>query len=241
MPRIAQKEIHVNIQMKMQLENPSDKRGSADALIVFDPEWGSVCIDPETGKKAKLYDHVPRNMKFSGGIQIWIMVPRYLLEGGGLFRVLPLNLSINKHYVTEEIQDAVDDAIEMLLEAEKPSSEEQIQQQLEGSNDATDRPCGRTKRLWMLWFFKNLLLIESNLRTIHFMSAEMTGAGESTFSDILARSDYLLELRLQEPDDWLKTVIQTAWNSGRPLIPLKDCQTMREVLAWITITPISNN
>ena len=241
MPRVAQKEIHVNIQMKMQLENPSAEGRPGTDLIVFDPGWGSVCIDPETGKTAKLYDHVPRSMKFSGGIQIWILVPRYSLEGAGLFRVLPANLCVYKHYVTEEIQDAVNDAIEMLSEAEKPNREEQIQRQLDGNSDATDHPCSRTKWLWTLWFFKNLLLIESMLRMIHFMSAAMTGAGESTFSEILARSDYLLELRLQEPDDWLKTVIQTAWNSGRPLIPLRDCQTMREVLAWIMIIPISNN
>ena len=155
-----------------------------------------------------------------------------------MFRVLPANLCVYKHYVAEEIQDAVDDAIEMLSESEKPSDAERIQQQLDGNGDAAGRPCDRTKRLWVLWFFRNLLLIESMLRMIHFMNAAMTGAGETTFLEILSQSDYLQDLRLKEPDGWLKTVIQTAWNSGRPLIPLRDCQTMREVLALFAVTPI---
>lgn len=37
MPTIAQKEIIVNAQMKMQLENPSGKEHSDAELIVFDP------------------------------------------------------------------------------------------------------------------------------------------------------------------------------------------------------------
>lgn len=241
MPRVAQKEINVNIQMKIQMEKSTEERPSSAEQIVYDPGWGSVFIDPVTGKTAKLYDHVPRTMKFSGGIQIWILVPRYSLEGAGLFRVLPANLCVYKQYVTEEIQDAVDEAIEMLTGSEKPRDEELIQQQLDGNGDTEERPCDRTKWLWILWFFKNLLLIESILRMIHFMNAEMTAAGESRFSEILFRSDYLLELRSQEPDDWLKIVIQTAWNSGMPLNPLRDCQTVREVLERITVTPISTN
>ncbi len=80
--------------MKMQMESSSADSFSDRDLIVYDPGWGIECIDPVTGKTAKLYDHVPRSMKFSGGVQIWILVPRYSLEDGGLFRVLPANLCV---------------------------------------------------------------------------------------------------------------------------------------------------
>lgn len=239
MPRIAQKELSVNTQMKMQMEISSADSFSDRDLIVYDPGWGIECIDPVTGKTAKLYDHVPRSMKFSSGVQIWILVPRYSLEDGGLFRVLPANLCVYKQYVAEEIQDVVDEAIEKLTKAEKPGREEQIQQQLEGNEDISDHPCDRTKWLWVLWFFRNLLQMEAILRMIHFMNATRTGAGESTFSEILGRSDYLLELRSKERDDWLKIVIQTAWNSDQPLIPLRGMETMQEVLELLTVHPLS--
>ena len=122
---------------------------------------------------------------------------------------------------------------------EKASSEELLQQQLNGSEDASGRPCDRTKWLWMLWFFRNMLLIESILRMIHFMSAAMTCAGESTFSEIMNRADYLLELRTKEPEDWLKIVIQSAWNSGRPLIPLRGMESIQDIWTVITVQPIS--
>ena len=239
MPRIAQKEINVNVQMKMQMEESSGKGCTELEMIVFDPEWGDVCKDPVTGKTAKLYDHVQRNMKFSGGIQIWILVPRYSIESGELFRVLPANLCPYKHYVTEEIQDVIDETIEKLTESEKPDREEQLQQQLNGSEDASGHPCDRTKWLWVLWFFRNLLLIESILRMVHFMNAAIIGAGESTISEIMIRSDYLLELRSKEREDWLRIVIQTAWSSGLLLIPLRGMETMREVLQVLAVHPIS--
>ena len=239
MPRVAQKEINVNVQMKMQMEKATAEGSSEPEMIVFDPGWGAVCIDPVTGKTAKLYDHVPRSMKFCGGIQVWILVPRYSLEGEGLFRVLPANLCIFKHYVVEEIQDIIDGGIEELVGTEKASGEELLQQQLDGSEDASGRPCDRTKWLWVLWFYRNLLLIESILRMIHFMSAEMTCAGESTFSGIMNRTDYLHELRTKEPEDWLKIVIQSAWNSGRPLIPLRGMESIHDIWTVISVHPIS--
>ena len=157
MPRVAQKEINVNVQMKMQMEKSSEEGCIEPEMIVFDPGWGAVCIDPVTGKTAKLYDHVPRSMKFSGGIQIWIQVPRYSLESGELFRVLPANLCAYKHYVIEEIQDTVDEAIGKLTESERSGREEQLQEQLNGSEDASGHPWDRTKWLWMLWFFRKEL------------------------------------------------------------------------------------
>lgn len=240
MPRIAQKEMIVNLQIKMQLEKSIDKGLVRTELPVFDSGWGRTCVDPETGKPAKLYDHVPRCMKFAHGGQIWILVPRYAIDGVGLIRVLPSNLCVYKHYVVEEIQDTVDDAVEMLLGAEKTKRAEQIQRQLDGSDVTADHPCSRTKWLWTLWFFKNLLLIESVLRMVHFMNAVMTGAGETTLSEILNDSDYLTRLRINEPEDWLKIVIQTAWNSGRPLVPLRDSQTLRKVLSYLAVMPLSN-
>lgn len=199
MPRVAQKEINVNIQMKIQMEKSSEEGPSSAEQIVYDPGWGSVFIDPVTGKTARLYDHVPRTMKFSSGIQIWILVPRYSLEGAGLFRVLPANLCVYKQYVTEEIQDAVDEAIEMLTESEKPRDEELIQQQLDGNGDTEERPCDRTKWLWILWFFKNLLQIESILRMIHFMNAEMPSI-DGHLQEEARTAIELIRNRIHNPD-----------------------------------------
>jgi len=59
MIRIAEKELVVNQQMRMQLEC----RSSETELFVFDPGWGEKHVDPQTGKIAKFYDRVPRNMQ----------------------------------------------------------------------------------------------------------------------------------------------------------------------------------
>lgn len=239
MPRVSQKEIIVNQQIRMQLEGGGG--ASATDLYVFDPGWGSECVDPCTGKTAKMYDHVPRSMKFSGGTQVWFLVPRYVLEGGGMFRVLPANLSENKHYAVEVIQDEVDDEIESLLEEEKKPKDEKRKAELEGSNDAEERPCSRTKWLWKLWFLKNLLQIESVLRRIQFVAATMAGEAALRFKEILLHANYLGELRTQQPENWLHTVIQAACNSGMPLVPLRECQTIPKVLSWIAVDPISNS
>ncbi len=235
MIRIAEKEISVNIQMKMQLED-----GNFQAkLYVFDPGWGDMHVDPVTGQMAKLYDHVLRNMKLSGGIQIWFLVPRYrLLDGSCMFRVLPRNLCEYKHYAAEVIQDEIDRELETML-SEDPTTEEEIQGLLNGDQDAEERPCERTKWLWRLWFYRNLLQIESVLRMICMIQAEITYAKANTLEAILIHSDYMLELRTEQPDNWLKVIIQAACNSGRPLIPLRAVQSIREVWEWITVHPVS--
>ena len=235
MPRIAEKELSVNLQMKMQLEDGS----SESELFVFDPGWGDKHVDPVTGQIAEFYDHVLRNMKLSGGIQLWFFIPRYkLADGSCLFRVLPRNLCVFKHYAVEVIQDEIDRELEATL-SEESTPEEIIQGELTGDNDAEERPCERTKQLWRLWFYRNLLLIESVLRMIQMIHAEISYADVDTLEGILSHSDYILELRSGQPDDWLKVIVQAAWNSGRPLIPLRDLQSMRAVWGWITVHPIS--
>jgi len=234
MIRIAEKELVVNQQMKMQLECGSSEM----ELFVFDPGWGEKHTDPQTGQIAEFYDRVPRNIKFAGGIQVWFYVPRYkLADGSCMFRVLPRNLSEFKHYAIEVIQDEVDKVVEELLSEEVATDE--IQEQLNGDCNAEERPCERTKWLWLLWFIKNLLLIESVLRMIHLTGASVSAAGESELEDILQHSDYLLELRTDQPEDWLNIIIQAAWNSERPLIPLRDTQSLQEARRWITVHPIS--
>jgi len=234
MIRIAEKGLVVNHQMKMQLEC-----GSSEAeLFVFDPGWGEKHVDPLTGQLAEFYDRVRRNIKFAGGIQIWFLVPRYrLADRSCMFRVLPSNLCEFKHYAIEIIQDEVDKVVEELLSEETATDE--IQEQLNGDCNAEERPCERTKWLWLLWFIKNLLLIESVLRMIHLTCASVSASGESELEEILQHSDYLLELRTDQPEDWLKITVQAAWNSGRPLIPLRDTQSLQEAREWITVHPIS--
>lgn len=235
MIRIAEKEISVNIQIKMQREDGSFQ----SELYIFDPGWGDMHIDPVTGQMAKLYDHVLRNIKLSGGIQIWFLVPRYrLLDGSCMFRVLPRNLCEYKHYATEVIQDEIDRELEAML-SEEPTTEEKIQGLLNGDQDAEERPCERTKWLWRLWYYRNLLLIESVLRMIYMIQAEVTYAKADTLEAILIHSDYMLELRTGQPDDWLNVIIQAAWNCGRPLIPLRAVQSIRDVWECITVYPIS--
>lgn len=235
MPRIAEKELSVNLQMKMKYE----EGGSEAELFIFDPGWGEKHVDPVTGQLAKFYDHVRRNMKLSGGVQLWFFVPRYrLVDSNSLFRVLPKNLCVFKHYAVEVIQDEIDRDLETML-SEEPTTEEEIQGQLNGDNDAEERPCMQTKWLWLLWFYRNLFLIECVLRTVHMIHAGVSAAGEGTVETILSQADYMLELRTGQPDDWLKVIIQTAWNIGRPLVPLKEIRSMRDVWEWIAVHPIS--
>jgi len=88
----------------------------------------------------------------------------------------PKNLSEFKHYAIEVIQDEIDIEVEELLSEETVTDE--IEEQLNGNNDAEERPCERTKWLWLLWFIKNLLLIETVLRMIHLTSASVSAAGD---------------------------------------------------------------
>lgn len=228
MIRIAEKELSVNLQLRM----PFDNEKSRDELYVYDPGWGKVHIDTVTGMSARLYDYVPRNMKLKGGIQLWFLTPRYKLTDGTIFRVLPPNLCAFKHYAIEVIQDEINEELKELLSEEN-------QEQMNDQTDDEDRPCERTKWLWLLWFYRNLFLIESVLRMVHIVNAYATASGESTLEAILKRTDLLFDLRASHPDDWLNMIIQAAWTSGRPLVPLREMVTLREVVDWITIQPLS--
>ena len=171
MPRIANKELVVNSQIKMQLENNRKNVDNRQDAVVFDPGWGEVCKDPETGKDVRYYDHVLRNMKLVGGIQIWILVPRYkFVNERGLFRVLPSNLCVYKHYAVDIIQCEIDLAMEKMLPEEENSEADDIQRQLNSTNDAEEYPCDRTRWLWILWFLKNLLLMEAVLMQVHLIA-----------------------------------------------------------------------
>ena len=68
-------------------------------------------------------------------------------------------------------------------------------------------------------------------------NADVTAAGSDTIEAILMHSDYMLELRTGQPDDWLNVIIQAAWNSNRPLVPLREIQSMGEVWECITVHP----
>ncbi len=84
MIRIAKKEISVNIQMKkIQREDGSFQ----SELYVFDPGWGDRHADPVTGQMAKLYEHVLRNMKLSGGIQIYLFNMPHQSQGNPLVNI----------------------------------------------------------------------------------------------------------------------------------------------------------
>ena len=226
MPRIAQKELYVNSKM-------------TDDYIIYNPGWGSMHIDSVTNEMAQLYDHVKRSMKFSGGYQVWIYVPRYkLVNSGTLFRVLPPNLCPNKHYVVEEIQDVLDGSVEVILgsqEGEIKQAEEN--KKVESAEGENDRPCEKTKWLWLLWFVKNVVLIEAVLRFIAYNSTISMPVSEGKIAAVIGYQDYLQDLRTNEPESWLKMVINAAWNIGRSLVPLRNCQSIESVLHYAKVTP----
>jgi len=233
MIRISEKELSVNAKMKF---GPRSEV-SLEEMFVFDAGWGDSYIDPVTGEKVVFYDHVARHVKFSDGVQLWFLTPRYQCTDGSIFRVLPKNLCEFKHYAAEIIQDALDETLEKTL-TENQSAEEKIEGQLNGDSAAEDRPCERTKWLWVLWFYKNHPLIESVLRMINFIRASVSKAGLDTLEAIMNTTDYLLELRTKQPDNWLKIIFQAAWNIGRPLIPLRGIQSIREVMILLNGNPL---
>ena len=239
MPRIAQKELVVNIQLTIPLDKNAPNLETKP--YVYDPEWGSECIDPDTGQPVKLYDHVLRSMKINKGYQIWLLIPRYAFEKGGIFRVLPPNLSPNKQYSVDIIQDVLNNAVEGLLNTEvQTSKEEKIREQLESEEADSEYPCERTKWLWILWFYKNIFLIEAVLRSIHSTYDQIHSAGEPSLHNIMPKMDYFHKLRNDHPEEWLQLIIQAAWNSGTPLTPLKEYQNMRDVLHLLTVHPVSH-
>lgn len=226
MPRIAQKELNVNLKM-------------TDGPIIYNPEWGSKHIDPVTNEMTQLYDHVKRSMRFSGGYQLWIYIPRYqLVSSGKLFRVLPPNLCPNKHYVVEEIQDVLDESIDVILGSQegeiKQAEENKKDESAEGEND---RPCERTKWLWLLWFIKNVVLIEAVLRFIAYNSTISMPVSDRKIAAVIGYQDYLQDLRTNEPESWLNIVINAAWNIGRPLVPLRNCQSIELILHYTKVAP----
>ena len=56
MIRIAEKELSVNLQMKIQLVGESEDGSFESEFFIFDPGWGNRHIDPVTGQMAELYD-----------------------------------------------------------------------------------------------------------------------------------------------------------------------------------------
>ena len=174
-----------------------------------------------------------------GGQQIWILVPRYVLDEGGIFRVLPPNLCVFKHYGVEIIQEVIDEAMDSALsESSDADTERKRQAQLGGQDGEEVRPCDRTKRLWILWFYKNLLLMEAILRLIQFSRASMMRTNAEALRNLLFYSDFIQDLRISHAEEWLRIIIQAAWNTGRPLIPLRNDETVQDIYNWIQVHSI---
>jgi len=60
---------------------------------------------------------------------------------------------------------------------------------------------------------------------------------EGKIAAVIGYQDYLQDLRTNEPESWLKMVINAAWNIGRSLVPLRNCQSIESVLHYAKVTP----
>lgn len=98
-----------------------------------------------------------------------------------------------KHYQEEIICDAIDDRID--------------------PEKSDDRPSKQTVTHWKFWLFLNTDDINGHLKSIAYR--------ELGYSEELLKSGVSLleKLRSSMPEEWLKTIIRTIYNSGAYLQP----------------------
>lgn len=111
-----------------------------------------------------------------------------------LHSVLPDKLAPYKHYVTELIEDVVDE----IIVPEDPVNE--------------DLPCDTTMRRWKHWFMANQLRVEGYCRSI---SRRFLNGGEKAFDHNIS----LLENIRKTEGQWLAVVLRMIYNTGGFLVP----------------------
>lgn len=157
-----------------------------------------VC--PKCRKPLKLRDHKKRIHKLAGGKREWYMIPRMECTNEEcpcrIHSCIPDNLSPNKHYDAELIEDVIDGVIT--------------------SDDAgtEDYPCADTMELWKEWAEKNKTNIDGQIRSIGYRLLDF---GTEVLTSVASIID---ELRQTISPGWLKVVTRVIYNTGGRITPV---------------------
>ena len=176
-------------------------------LAFFVKSNGEEPVCTVCGGRMKYRDQVPRIMRKYNGQKAYVMIERRKCQNpdcGKLHRCLPSQLTKFKHFLTEIIEDTVDDIV-VPEDPNDPTSEKE---------DATiESPTLRTVARWKAWIEYNASYINGYLK-----AAGYSILGLST-KFLKSRVSLLDELR-KNGSGWLSTVQQIIYNTGGFLEPV---------------------
>mgnify|MGYP007056188598 FL=1 len=160
---------------------------------------------PVCGSNLKYRDKVPRIMRGYNGKKAWVMIERRKCQNPDckkLHRCLPSQLTRFKHFLTEIIENTVDDVVI----PEDPNDPIAVKE------DVIESPSLRTVSGWKAW-------IEHN-------TANVNGYLKSVGHSILGFSVQFLKSRISLLDElrtdgsgWLATIQHIIYNAGGLLEP----------------------
>ena len=158
------------------------------------------------GSDLKYRDQVPRIMKRYNGEKSYVMIERRKCQNpkcNKLHRLLPAQLTKFKHFITEIIEDTVDDVV-IPEDPDDPTAEKE-----EGSIES---PSLRTVRRWKEWIRHNTPNINGCLKSIgHSILGLSTQFLKSGIS--------LLDELRKDGGGWLATIQYVINNTGGCLEP----------------------
>ena len=158
----------------------------------------SIC-----GGSLKYRDQVPRIMKRYNGDVSYVMIERRRCQNPAcrkLHRCLPSQLTRFKHFLTEIIEETIDD----IVKPEDPEAPDKYY---------IESPSPRTVAGWKEWIIHNTPYINGYLKA--------AGHGILGFSIqfLKSRISLLDELRKTTEGGWLATIQRIIYNSGGSLEP----------------------
>ena len=158
----------------------------------------SIC-----GGSLKYRDQVPRIMKRYNGDVSYVMIERRRCQNSAcrkLHRCLPSQLTRFKHFLTEIIEETIDD----IVKPEDPEAPDKYY---------IESPSPRTVAGWKEWIIHNTPYINGYLKA--------AGHGILGFSIqfLKSRISLLDELRKTAEGGWLAAIQSTIYNSGGSLEP----------------------
>ena len=161
---------------------------------------------PVCGALLKYRDQVPRIMRGFNGKKAYVMIERRKCQNPGckkLHRCLPSQLTRFKHFLTDIIENTVDDII-------IPEDPDDPAAGIEG--DTIESPSMRTVSRWKAWLEHNKATVNGFLKAVGHsilgFSVQFLKSGISLLDEL--RSD---------GSGWLATVQHIIYNTGGSLEP----------------------
>ena len=180
----------------------NEKRG----VFLVEGNWEELTC-PICKASLKYRDQVPRLMRYYNGEKAYVMIERRICQNPDchkLHRCLPSHLTRYKHFLTEIIEDTVDEIV-LPEDPEDPTAVK--------TGASIESPSLRTVARWKEWIRHNTANINGYLKAVgHSILGLSTQFLKSGIS-------LLDELRKDGGGGWLSAVQQVIYNAGGFLEP----------------------